>query len=211
MGSTYLQSGTGLHVDTNGHNPYVEEQDEEGKMPFKPLEKWYPYQGLVALSDGDNNVKDGSLEVLPGFHVVCEAFFNAQGRFGEGLGSVEISPTVLGRDMKRWGPYITKFFPQYHQDLISMVLKVNRIPDDWDVSKVKEYPVESIKKLKTVDEIKEYLKEINQELKNFQMGGALQAGDYVLWDNRLPHQSSGKNETNVIRRVIYVTYLPGVK
>lgn len=200
-----LQFGTGLHVDTNGYNPYTEEQDEAGLLPTEPVQRWLPLQALVALSDHSGQVEDGGLEVVAGLHTLCQEFFRLQGRFPEGQG--EGAP-VNGRNFQRWGKYITKFLPGLNDDVIALVQPVRRVPADWEVGKVPGLRAPELRALASKEEIVAHARRLQEELAGFTPGEAIRKGDYVIWDNRLPHQSANQNLTQEIRRVMYLTFLP---
>ena len=58
-----LQGGTGKHIDGDVNRPLA------GR----------PFQALVQLTDAAASGSDGSLHVLPGFHVTASRFFHAAG------------------------------------------------------------------------------------------------------------------------------------
>ena len=58
-----LQGGTGKHIDGDVNRPLATR----------------PFQALVQLTDAAPSGSDGSLHVLPGFHVAASRFFQAAG------------------------------------------------------------------------------------------------------------------------------------
>ena len=58
-----LQGGTGKHIDGDVNRPLASR----------------PFQALVQLTDAAPSGSDGSLHVLPGFHVAASRFFHAAG------------------------------------------------------------------------------------------------------------------------------------
>ena len=58
-----LQGGTGKHIDGDVNRPLA----------------CRPFQALVQLTDAAPSGSDGSLHVLPGFHVAASRFFHAAG------------------------------------------------------------------------------------------------------------------------------------
>ena len=51
----------------------------------------------------------------------------------------------------------------------------------------------------------------DQALLNRMQHIPLKAGDFLLWDNRLPHANAFRNDSPNVREVVYVSYLPDVE
>ena len=207
------QKGTGCHLDTNGYNPFVEEQDPFG-INVLPLQKYMPIQAFVCLSsssssssssskENKNLLLDGGLQIIPGFHIVCQKYFQVQGRSPKGKTS------VIGRNLGRWGKYNTKFSKGFHSHLLENLITVGRIPEDWDYNSLKEINSKTLESLKTVEDFGNHITEVRKEISELGLG-SLQAGDYVLWDNFIPHQTAEENMTETVRRTFYLTFIPDI-
>jgi hypothetical protein len=71
-----VAKGTGLHIDSNLYNMWKTERITGENVD---LERLRAFQSFVALSDAnkDKEIRDGGLEVVPGFHLLAGAHYDA--------------------------------------------------------------------------------------------------------------------------------------
>jgi hypothetical protein len=213
---SFKQKGTGLHIDLNPYNLWETIQKNKS---YQPLDRFRPFQSFVALTDGSNSagLLDGGLEVVPGFHQICEHYFQNH------------DAGVRGMNVVRIGPYNCKFSKKTDTWVFDCIQKVQRIPDEWSLeneqSLLRPLSKKEQKEIDTAKNCAVYLEKLGNKRKNVKVVSDIQfckdtsldhkrlpfvpvqQGDWVFWDIRLPHQNSDKNLTDVIRSVFYHGYL----
>jgi len=219
------QTGTGLHLDCNAYNLWKTERRSEtkGERSVEVDLEWFrPFQSFVALTDASDQsgTKDGGLEIVPGFFSVCESYFRA------GLENWTTGDAVPGRNLFRWGSYNTKFSKKNDEWILSQIVKAQRIPDDWNppssttssaASSSNDNNREassSSSSSRTIDPLQcktqaacaRYCTSIVAEHRKLKFK-PIEAGDFVLWDIRTPHQNSDSNDTDQVRSVFYHAYM----
>lgn len=187
--SVLKQKFTGIHLDSNAFNLW---EREVSPHVYEPLDRFRPFQSFVALTDTSEkrNVKDGGLEVVPGFHHIMERYFQNH------------EAGYRGR-RQTVGPYNNSFDESIDSWLYSEIQKCQRIPDDW---KIPSEPVPPVPKDQKTEESIALCKKIVAEHKKLKYS-PVKTGDFLLWDIRLAHQNSERNETENIRSVFYHAYL----
>lgn len=195
------QSGTGLHLDCNPYDIWRTEQGTNGASFYSDLEWFRPFQSFVALTDasGDRERKDGGLELVPGFYSVCTTYFDQK---LIGLGPDDEKP---GRNLDRWGPYVARFTRGVDDWILDQIVKAQRIPDDWQLP-MQQNGAAAAAPPATAHECLLYCKSIAREHRSLTFK-PIEAGDFVLWDMRTPHQNSESNDTNTVRSVFYHAYM----
>ena len=128
-----------------------------------------PFQALVQLTDATPEGTDGSLTVLPGFHACAARFFQMAGG-----GAPEGGFTPLTE----------------YDDLCDEQLWVTarRLPRRWAEAHA-ALPACGAAQARGREGVLKGLRKLADELRNGTFGPSepVRAGDYVLWDPRLPH------------------------
>ena len=172
-----LQGGTGKHIDGDVNRPLATR----------------PFQALVQLTDAAPSGSDGSLHVLPGFHVAASRFFQAAGATAPEGGFTPLS----------------EYEDICHPDLW---VAVRRMPPRW--AKVHEkLPACGAAQARGREGVSRALRKLAAELRDERtMGQAepVRSGDYVLWDPRLPHttgESDAFSRSSAPRQVLYCAFM----
>jgi hypothetical protein len=184
-GQKFVSRGTGLHIDSNLYSMW---RTEISKGKFIDLDRMRPFQSFYALSDAnpDQKLKDGGLEVVPGFHLYAEEYFG-------------FLPDQTSRRVAHL-PHSTKFKGREDTWILNCIRKVQRMPENWtpytlDTAKSQDLHelIQKSRRLVTEHDKMDYI--------------PIQRGDFILWDIRLPHQNSDANDSDTIRSVFYHAYL----
>lgn len=183
----FESKGTGLHIDSNTFSLWKTETPT-GKLI--DLKKLRPFQSFVALSDAHTSkqVKDGGLEVVPGFHTYCEDYFKLSPEQG------------TRRNLERWGTYNTKLRDKDDKWILNCVQKIQRIPPNWKPTPVDTTPSKDLQTC--INKARRII--TDHDKLDFV---PIQKGDFIFWDIRLPHQNSDNNDSDICRSVFYHAYL----
>ena len=184
-----LQGGTGKHVD--------------GSI-LEPLQA-RPFQALVHLSDpappdasapAADAIADGSLRILPGFHGVAARYFHLAGVPAPAGGFTPLMQHAELSDEALWVP--ARCMPARWADLYAR----GRLP-----------PAPSATQVRSIDGLVKRLRSLADELRDertFGPSAPASAGDYTLWDPRLPH-STGESDSlsggAAARQVLYCAFM----
>ena len=184
-----LQGGTGKHVD--------------GSI-LEPLQA-RPFQALVHLSDpappdasapAADAIADGSLRILPGFHGVAARYFHLAGVPAPAGGFTPLMQHAELSDEALWVP--ARRMPARWADLYAR----GRLP-----------PAPSATQVRSIDGLVKRLRSLADELRDehtFGPSAPARAGDYTLWDPRLPH-STGESDSlsggAAARQVLYCAFM----
>jgi len=206
--SDALQTGTGLHVDINAMNMWYKELPDHSLVP---VDRFRVYQSYVACNDNAGKElagKDGGMQVVPGFHKVCQDYWT------------KCDDPQHGRKLDIWGSSLTKFnFKNKHDLLIQKcVAAIQRIPNNWEQvlksnATKNEYLNDDAKlhqRIKkgslTIDEAIKYCQDTYAEHDKLDYV-PVKSGDWIIWDNRTAHQNAAHNMSDHIRHVFYHGFL----
>ncbi|KAL9653196.1 hypothetical protein ABK040_009502 [Willaertia magna] len=191
------QRGTGLHLDSWPYNLW-------GKLrhnfTFAPLDRFRPFQSMVCLTDGNPNrkLKEGGLELIPGFHAICEKYFP--------LNDIKLRGNDTSNNLRTKNPWISSYHLRFNQEedkhLKYFIRKVQRIPEDWKAPSAST----TLCNITTVDDCINHVKLIGKEHDSLTYV-PVQKGDFILFDIREPHQNSDANDMKTARSVFYHAYL----
>ena len=177
-----VQGGTGKHIDGSIGEPLQAR----------------PFQALVHLSDPDilsAPSADGSLQLLPGFHGAAARYFQLAG-----IPSPEGGFTPLAQ----------------HEELSdeSLWVPARRLPSRWMDLHAKGGlpPPSGAAQARSIDGLVKRLRGLASELRDATFGTAEppHAGDYTIWDPRLPHTTGEPdtfNGSGVARQVLYCAFM----
>eukprot|EP00048_Salpingoeca_helianthica_P017923 m.239722 g.239722 ORF g.239722 m.239722 type:complete len:381 (-) comp22786_c0_seq1:27-1169(-) len=182
------EGGLDLHIDRNPHTPYA-------------VHRFRPIQGFISLVDhfgGDS----GGLRVVPRFHTQYDQYFAALRPADQGESSLDARATAVAAAASLSGAVSTSTpTPTSTQSTPTTSTANTESQSGPDSSTVST--------------------QFNGEF--FRMGSkqharwhrlavplCVPAGAVVLWDNRLPHQTSTLLAGHDTREVIYISYLPAV-
>ena len=191
-----IQGGTGKHVDGSITEPLMAR----------------PFQSLVMLSEppsSSSSCPDGSLRVLPGFHAAALRYFSLAKQPAPEGGFTPLSDHAEIADDRLWVP-------------------VRRMPSRWrKLHAAGQLPPPcGAAQARSVDGLAKKLRGLAVELGGGGGGGrggsaggdalggeqgeAVQPGDYVIWDPRLPHttgESDGLSAGAAPRQVLYCAFM----
>ncbi|KAL9646883.1 hypothetical protein ABK040_013743 [Willaertia magna] len=190
------QNGTGLHLDSWPYNLWEKLFHD---YTYVPLDRFRPFQSMVCLTDGDSNrnIKEGGLELIPGFHAICEKYFP--------LNDIKLrgNDTNNIRTKSSWvSSYHLGFDKEEDQYLKKFIRKVQRIPEDWKAPPAST----TLCNITSVEECVNHVKLIGEEHDSLTYV-PVKKGDFIFFDIRSPHQNSDANETKTARSVFYHAYL----
>ncbi|EFC43146.1 hypothetical protein NAEGRDRAFT_80163 [Naegleria gruberi] len=187
------QAGTGLHLDAWPYNLWAKLRKD---MSYGQLDRFRPFQSMVCLTDGheDPTLKEGGLELIPGFSAIAEEYFPATDRKYRD-----------GKSFRVKSPWISSYHIRFNQpedtDLFELVRKVKRVPKDWKAPTSASVPSAG-------SSVEEYMKYVNMVVKEHDNipYEPVKKGDFVYFDIRSPHRNSDANHMDRPRSVFYHAY-----